>query len=293
MKSIKTKSILQKVKHNPNLWFGHDYNINLYRGCAHNCIYCDSRSQCYQIDNFNVVRKKENAITILNKELASKKTKGVIGLGAMSDTYNPFEKEEQLTRQALELIRFYGFGVGLETKSDLVARDKDILKQISPCIVKLSITTADDHLSSIIEPGAPVTSKRFEAIKQLSNEGIYVGVLLNPILPFITDDIENIKTIIKLAYENGAKFVYSYYGLTLRDIQRDYFYHQLDQHFPTLKNKYIKTYGSNYSCFSKNTALIKKTIETECKKYGLYYKMSDIIYNYKTKYIPTQLSLDI
>ncbi len=282
MEFIEAKKILQKASHGEE-WFGIDYNMNLYKGCSHKCIYCDSRSNCYQVEEFDRVRSKKDGIKILNYELKNKRKSGVIGIGAMSDTYNPFEKQYEITKKALELISYYGFGVSIETKSNLITRDIDIFKEINSkadVILKFTITTADDNLSKIIEPGVCVSSERFKAMKQLSSEGLFVGTLLTPIIPFITDSEENIKNVIRLSAENGAKFVFSMGGVTLRENQREYFYEQLDKSFPILKEKYIKTFGNNYFCYPLNKNLLT-VFKEECKKYGLLYKMEDIIKAYK------------
>ena len=227
MEFIPTKTIISSsYNENPN-WFGINYNMNIYKGCCHGCIYCDSRSSCYQIIDFDRVRIKENSIDIIRKELQSKRRKGVVGTGAMSDPYNPFEEKYELTRQALKLIDEYRFGIGIATKSDLIIRDIDILKKIqshSPVIVKMTITTFDDELCKKIERNVCTSNKRFKAVKKLSDNNIYTGILLMPLLPFINDNEENIKNIIKKAYECGAKFVFSYgLGVTLRKNQREYY----------------------------------------------------------------------
>ena len=209
MEFIKAKSILSKVKYG-NDWYGIDYNMNLYRGCSHRCIYCDSRSNCYHIDNFDIVRGKENALSILEQELSKKREKGVVGIGSMSDTYNPKELQYEQTRGALKLISKYGFGVSIDTKSDLILRDIDLLKEINSknnVIIKFTITTPNDELAKIIEPNVCVPSKRFQAIKTLSDNGILVGIMMNPVLPFITDNEKDIKELVRLAYKNGAKFI--------------------------------------------------------------------------------------
>lgn len=284
MELIPAKTIIQSASHGAE-WFGIDYNMNLYKGCCHKCIYCDSRSNCYQVEDFDRVRAKKDEIEILAQELRNKRKKGVIGIGAMSDTYNPFEKKYEITRKALQLISHYHFGVSIETKSDLIVRDIDILKEINQkanTILKFTITTADDELAKKIEPGVCVSSNRFKAMKQLADSGLFVGVLLTPILPFLTDSESNIRETIRLAAENGAKFVYSMGGVTLRENQKDYFFEQLDKSFPGVKEKYIKTFQNRFFCFSpnKNLAVIFKE---ECEKYGLLYKMSDIIKAYKKK----------
>lgn len=283
MEFIKTKTILSKVKYG-NEWYGIDYNMNIYRGCSHGCIYCDSRSSCYHIDDFDIVRSKENVLNILKQELIKKKTKGVIGIGSMSDTYNPMERKYEITKGALELISKYNYGVAIDTKSDLILRDLDILKEINSknnVIVKFTITTPNDELSKIIEPNVCKTSKRLNAIKTLSDNGIFTGIMMNPTLPFITDNEDDIKKLVKLAYEHGAKFIHTYMSVTLRDNQRDYYFQKLDKHFPNLKEKYIKVYGEKYNCLVPNYQKLYKTFQNECEKYGLLYKMPDIIKAYK------------
>lgn len=284
MQKIFAKTILSKNKY-PDYWFGNDYNMNLYRGCHHGCIYCDSRSECYQNHEFDVVKVKENALNILKQEFMKKRQKGVVGIGAMSDSYNRFEEKEEITRGALKLIRDYRFGVSLETKSDLVIRDIDLfldIQKYNDVIVKMTITTYDDELSKIIEPNVCVSSKRFLAIQKLSEAGLFTGILFHPVLPFITDTEENVVEMVKLAHLHGAKFIHCYFGVTLRDRQRDYYFQKLDEHFPGLKEKYIKHYGMKYSCRSQNYKRLQYIFQRECKKYGLLYNMKDIIQAYKT-----------
>lgn len=293
MEFISAKTIVSGYSES-NAWFGDNYNMNIYKGCCHGCIYCDSRSECYRIDNFDVIRAKENALALINKELKSKKRTGVIGTGAMSDPYNPFEREYKLTRGALELINTYGFGVSLITKSDLVIRDIDILKKIknhSPVLVKITITTCSDELCKKIEPNVAVSSKRFSAIKELSENGIFAGILLMPVLPFLEDNEENIRSIVKKAYENGAKFIFPAFGMTLRQNQRDWYYKKLDEKFPGIKQKYIKQFGNNYECYSPKAKQLWNLFKEDCEKYGIVYKMSDIIKAYKKGYEKDQLSL--
>ncbi len=292
MDFIPAKSILQRASHSEG-WFGIDYNMNLYKGCCHGCIYCDSRSDCYQVEDFDRVRAKKDEIEILDIELQKKRKAGVIGIGAMSDTYNPFEKQYEITRRALELILKYNFGVSIETKSSLVIRDIDLFKNIAlkaPVILKFTVTTADDDLARIIEPGVCVSSERFKAMRKLADEGLFVGTLLTPIIPFITDSEENIRKVIRMSAENGAKFVFSMGGVTLRNNQRDYFFRQLDRFFPGYKEKYVTEYGNNYFCGPLNRNWYK-VYEEECKKYGLLYEMKDIIKAYRKYDCNEQLSL--
>ncbi|MFW2489299.1 SPL family radical SAM protein [Clostridium chromiireducens] len=293
MEFIDAKTIISGYRES-STWFGNNYNMNIYKGCCHGCIYCDSRSECYRIDNFDMVRAKKDALALINKELRSKKRTGVIGTGAMSDPYNPFEKEYKLTRGALELINAHGFGVSLITKSDLITRDIDILKEISshsPVLVKITITTSSDELSKKIESNVSASSKRFSAIKQLSESGIFSGILLMPVLPFLEDNEENIEGIVKLAYENGAKFIYPAFGVTLRQNQRDWYYKKLDERFPGIKQKYIEEFGNNYECRSPKAKVLWKLFEMECDRFGILYSMNDIIESYKKGYENDQLSL--
>ena len=294
MKTIPAKTIIAKA--DGSRWFGIDYNMNIYRGCCHGCIYCDSRSECYRVENFDTVTVKENALALIRKELAGKRKKGVIASGSMSDPYNPFEKSMKLTRQSLELINDYGFGCGLTTKSPLITRDSDILKKIqehSPVITKITVTCADDKLSLKTEPFAPPSSERFAALKKLSESEIFAGVLMMPLLPFINDTQENMISIIKQAKQNGAKFIFPSFGVTLRANQRDYFYEKLDESFAGIKNKYIRVFGGEYACNSPRMKNLYEAFENTCKKEGLIYKMNDIIRAYKSKYLKTdpQLSL--
>lgn len=292
MEYIPAKTIVTKTKN--TAWFGTDYNMNIYKGCCHGCIYCDSRSECYHIDDFDRVRAKENAPNIIGDELRRKTRKGVVGTGSMSDPYNPFEKRIQLTRHSLELINANHFGVAIATKSPLVTRDIDILNRIkrhSPVLVKITITTADDEVSKKIEEHVAVSSERFKAIKELADNDIYCGILLMPILPFINDTKENTSEIIRLAKGNGAKFIYPTFGVTLRTNQREYFYQKLDQYFPTLKERYIQQYGEKYACGSPKANELYTLFVNECNKAGILYKMDDIIEDYKRGYGSQQLSL--
>ena len=283
MEFIKAKTILTKVKDGSE-WYGVDYNMNLYRGCSHGCIYCDSRSDCYHIENFDIVKGKENMLQILENELSKKRLKGVVGIGAMSDTYNPMEIKYQQTRGALQLISKYGFGVSIDTKSDLILRDIDLLKEINAknnVIIKFTITTPDDKLSKIIEPNVCISSKRLEAIKILNDNGIFTGIMMNPVLPFITDKEDEIKKLVELARRSGAKFIHTYMGMTLRENQRAYYFDKLDEKFPGVKEKYIKNYGDRYNCLVPNYKQLYKVFIDECDRYGILYKMNDIIRTYK------------
>jgi DNA repair photolyase len=292
METLAAKTIVTKTK--SYAWFGSDYNMNIYRGCCHGCIYCDSRSECYQVTDFETVKAKENALEIIDNELKRKKKKGVIATGSMSDPYNPFEKKSELTRNSFKIVNTNKFGIALATKSSLVTRDIDLLSSIkehSPVIAKITITTADSDLCKKIEPHAIDSKERFAAIKSLSDAGIYCGILLMPVLPFINDNKSNVLDIVHRAYDNGAKFIYAMFGVTLRDIQREFFYARLDEFFPDLKQRYIHYYGNRYGCISPKAKDLWNTFKSECIKLGISYSMDDIIKSYKSDYQNEQLSL--
>lgn len=278
MDYIPAKTLVNPTK--DKSWFGTDYTMNIYKGCMHGCIYCDSRSDCYHVDNFDTVRAKKDALLLIRNELRRKAKPGVICTGAMSDPYNAFEKELCLTRHALELIEAYEFGVAIATKSDLITRDIDILTGIqakAPVICKVTLTTLDDELAKKIEPHAPLPSKRLKALKALSEAGLFTGILLMPVLPFITDTSENILAIVEAAHKAGVHFIYPSFGVTLRNNQRKYYYDQLDRLFPGLKAKYIKGYGTRYQCGSPHFKTLYNLFKEACQDYKLLYQMSSII----------------
>ena len=286
MDTIPAKTIINRAK-KPADWFGAEYNMNIYRGCPHGCIYCDSRSDCYRNDNFDTVKVKENALEMIRNELRRKVKTGTIATGAMSDPYNPLEKKLELTRNALELINAFYFGVAIDTKSALITRDIDILQDIrthSPTIVKITITTAGDDLCKILEPRVALASERFAALKALAQNNIYCGVLMMPILPFINDTEENIRSILRQAKESGARFCYPALGMTLRSGNREYFYEKLDEHFPGLKDVYIKRYGSRYSCTSSKAKQLWGIFAEECEKLGMLYDMKAITSQYRMEW---------
>ncbi|WP_125140175.1 SPL family radical SAM protein [Clostridium transplantifaecale] len=294
MELIPAKTIVTKNK--DTSWFGSDYNMNLYRGCSHGCIYCDSRSSCYHVDDFENVKAKENALLIVRDDLRRKVKKGVVGTGAMSDPYNPHEAEMELTMHSLELIGAFGFGVSMLTKSTGILRDillYQVIAEQSPVNCMLTITTCDDTLSKKLEPGVPPSSERFKAVKELADAGLYTGVVMTPVLPFLEDTKENILGMIELARESKARFIYPMFGVTLRDRQRDYFYSSLDRIFPgeNLRQQYEKRYGDRYFCSSPKARSLYSLFEKECVKAGILYKMPDIIHSYKKNYQYEQLTL--
>jgi DNA repair photolyase len=273
---IQAKTLLARVKE-PDDWFGLYYNMNLYRGCQHQCIYCDSRSECYQIEDFNHdVLIKANAIELLRHELSGKRVIGTIGTGSMNDPYMPLETSVQLTHRALEVIAESGFPVHVITKSDLVLRDIDLLEEIDRrtyAAVTFTITTADDLLSRQIEPGAPVSSRRLAALQMLSQRGLLAGVTLMPVLPFIEDTEENIRAILRLAHAAGARYILPAFGMTLRDRQRSYYYDRLDLLFPDLRPRYEKAFGERYSAPARNARLLEQILAELCEQLGIATKM--------------------
>nr|WP_321410710.1 radical SAM protein [uncultured Carboxylicivirga sp.] len=271
---IKAKTILGTVKQ-PDHWFGNSYNLNLYRGCSHGCIYCDSRSTCYQIQDFDTIQIKGNALELLHKELRSKKKRGTISFGSMNDCYMPIEAKQKLTRRALEIVAHHKFPVHIITKGTLVTRDIDLLKEIGKIYsaVSITITSADNDLAKRIEPNAPKSSERFAALNQLRKGGIYAGITLMPILPFINDTEENIRQLVELAAKNNVAYIIASMGMTIREGQREYFYEKLDKEFPGMKEKYISTFGENYGCGSPNSKRLQEVFKSTCLKYGISTKM--------------------
>ena len=257
MHYVSSKSILSK-----------NNGMNLYRGCSHGCIYCDSRSKVYGMKHeFEDIEVKENALQLLKRELM-KRPKSMIGTGAMTDPYIPLENRLKFVRKSLELIDRYGFGFTCITKSDLVLRDLDLLKKINSntkAVVQMTLTTFDDELCAILEPNVCNTSRRIEVLNILKDEEIPTVVWLCPILPYINDTTENINSILDSCIDADVKGIICYgIGLTLREGNREYFYEKLDHHFPGLKDRYVKEFGNSYSIPSPNSGelmslFIKKT----------------------------------
>jgi len=273
IKEIEAKTILLYNKR-PSSWFGVHYYLNIYRGCTHGCIYCDSRSECYGIENFDEdISVKINAPEKLREALAKKRKRETIGFGSTSDAYVPLELKYELTRKCLEIIKEYRHPVSILTKSNLVIRDLDLLQDINDqnyACVCFTIVTADDKLAKKIEPKAPLPSKRFEAMSILASVGIKTGIMIMPTLPYITDTKENILQIIGEAYKNGASFIYPCFSMTLRDRQRDYYYDKIGT---ALKEKYQKRFKNYYSCGSPNYNKLKKLFQEKCNEYNISTKM--------------------
>ena len=254
--------------------------MNLYRGCTHGCIYCDSRSDVYNMNHkFEDAEVKKNALELLKKELL-KRPKAMIGTGAMTDPYIPLEKHLKYLRKSLELIYRYGFGFTCITKSDLILRDLDLIKKInekSKVVVQMTLTTADDDLCRILEPQVCTTSRRVEVLKILQDEGIPTVVWLCPILPYINDTAENISSILDFCIDSGVKGIVCFeMGMTLRDGDRQYYYKKLDEHFPGLKEKYINEFGNNYSIPSPNNKQLMAIFNEKTNKHGILSKPDEV-----------------
>lgn len=250
--------------------------MNLYRGCQHGCIYCDSRSRCYQMNHvFEDIEVKTNAIKLLESALLWKRKPCMIGTGSMSDPYIPLESQLGMTRSALKLIERYGFGVSIQTKSDRILRDIDILRNINDrtkAVVQMTLTTYDEVLCKLIEPNVSSTMERVNALKQFQEAGISTVVWLCPILPYINDTEENIRGILNYCIDAGVKGIIQFgMGLTLRDGNREYFYAQLDRHFPGLKERYIRAYGNAYELPSPNERKLLDLFHSTCENYGIWH----------------------
>ena len=273
--------------------------MNLYRGCTHGCIYCDSRSKCYHMEHdFEDIEVKSNAIELLEEALRKKRKKCMLGTGAMTDPYIPFEEELGYVRKALALAERYGFGFTLITKSDRVLRDLDLLAAINEktkCVVQMTLTTYDESLCRILEPHVSTTKERFHALLKLKEAGIPTVVWLSPILPFINDTEENIRGILEYCAAAGVYGVICFgMGVTMREGNREYFYRQLDRSFPGMKERYRKIYGDRYILNSPDHGKLMHLFHGECERYGIVHD-NDAIFAYlnafeeKERYIQPSL----
>ena len=262
--------------------------MNIYRGCTHGCIYCDSRSKCYQINHdFADIEVKEDAPSQLDKELSMKRKPCMIGTGSMTDPYNHVEKEIEYTKKCLEVILKHHCGVAIQTKSDLILRDIDLINEInkdSKAVVEITLTTADDELCKVIEPNVCPTSKRVEVLKKCKELGVPTVVWLCPFLPFINDNEENINKLMDFCIENDVKGILFFgVGLTLREGNREYFYECLDKSFPGLKEKYIKQYGNKYEVSSNKNEILSKIIIDRCREHNIMCDINEV-FSYLRKY---------
>jgi DNA repair photolyase len=250
------------------------HGMNIYRGCSHGCIYCDSRSKCYQFTHaFEDIEVKQNAPELLEKALKSKRKKCMIGTGAMSDPYMHCEETLELTRQCLQIIKKYELGLAIQTKSDRILRDIDLLDEINrsaKCVVQITLTTYDDDLCQILEPNVCNTKRRIEVLEEMQKRGIPTIVWLTPILPFINDTEENVTSILEECARVGVKGIIDFgMGLTLREGDREYYYAALDKHFPGMKQRYIQRYGNSYELPSPNAKALQGILRRICKENGM------------------------
>ena len=255
---------------------GGGFGMNLYRGCSHGCLYCDSRSRCYQFTHpFEDIEVKQNAPALLEAALRSKRKKCMIGTGSMSDPYMHCEESLRLTRKCLEIILQYGFGATVLTKSDRILQDIDLLDRINQqtkCVVQITMTTYDDALCSILEPNVCNTKRRIEVLEQMRGRGIPTVVWLTPILPFINDTEENVRAILDACIQTGVKGIICFdMGLTLREGNREYYYAALDRHFPGMKQKYVEKYGNSYELPSPHSKELMALFRDTCKEHGIMY----------------------
>lgn len=273
--------------------------MNIYRGCTHGCIYCDARSTCYQMKHaFEDIEVKINAPQLLEQALRRKRKKCMIGTGAMSDPYLHLERELRLTRQCLELIDTYGYGVSIQTKSDMILRDLDLLKSINrktKCVVQMTLTTFDENLCMILEPHVCTTTRRLEVLNILKTEGIPTIVWLTPILPFINDTEDNIRSLLEECGKAGVYGIITFgIGLTLRDGDRQYFYQKLDRHFPGMKERYIRTYGNAYELPVPGEKKLMKLVRKECEAYGMEWRtevLFEFMHRFEDKQEGVQLTM--
>lgn len=255
--------------------------MNLYRGCTHGCIYCDSRSECYQMKHdFEDIEVKSNALTLLEQELRRKRRRCMIGTGAMSDPYLHAESRLQHMRKCLELIDRYGFGVAVQTKSDRILRDLDLYEKIqakTKAVVQMTLTTWEETLCRILEPHVCTTQRRVEALYIFRDCQIPTVVWLTPILPFINDTEENLREILNVCIRAKVKGIVNFgFGVTLRAGDREYFYRKLDEHFPGMKERYIRTFGNAYEVPSPRNARLTEIFREECVRHGILYRPEQI-----------------
>lgn len=272
-------------------------SMNIYRGCSHGCIYCDSRSICYDFKHdFEDIEIKENALDLLEQALHKKRNLCIIGTGSMSDPYMHIEEKVQYTRKSLEIIEKYGFGFTCITKSAKVLRDLDLLKSINhkaKCVIQMTLTTFDDELCKVLEPHVSTTKERFETLCTLRENGIPTVVWFTPILPFINDNVENFKRIINYCAKADVKgIIYFGAGLTLRDGNREYFYSKLEEHFPGLSHKYNEKYGLAYEIPSEKNRELSELFHSECERLGIMHNNEQIfsyLHNFESDFEGEQL----
>lgn len=289
MHEVRVKGIVSKTN-----------GMNIYRGCTHGCIYCDARSNCYGMDHiFEDIEIKSNALELLEDNLKKRRNKAVINTGAMSDPYIHLEETLMNTRKSLEVIEKYGFGLAIQTKSNRILRDLELLKKINSknkVVVQMTLTTYDEELCKILEPNVSTTKERFETLKIFKDNNIDTVVWITPLLPFINDTEENIRGLLNYCIEAKVKGIIIFgIGLTLRSGSREYFYKNLDKYFPGMKKRYIEKYKNSYELVSENEKKIKEIIKELCEKNNIIYKLEDIFEYMRTveEKNDLQISFDI
>ena len=271
--------------------------MNIYRGCTHGCIYCDSRSKCYGMQHaFEDIEVKQNAPELLERALRSKRQKCMIGTGAMCDPYMHCEEQLGLTRRCLEIIDHYGFGVTIQTKSDRILRDLDLLRSIhekAKCVVQMTLTTYDETLCRILEPNVCTTARRAEVLEILRENGIPTVVWLCPILPFINDTADNIEGILDYCIQAKVYGIIQFgMGVTLREGDREYFYRALDRHFPGMRERYHHKYGYAYEVRSDRHKELMQLFHGKCEAHGIVHDTEEcfrFLHEFPEKY--QQMSL--
>ena len=262
--------------------------MNIYRGCSHGCIYCDSRSSCYQMKHdFEDIEIKRDAARILEAQLIRKRKPCMIGTGAMCDPYIHLEEELQITRQCLMLIEKYGFGVAIQTKSARILRDLDILQAINEktkCIVQITLTTYDEDLCRFIEPSVSTTAERFSVLETMRDAGIPTVVWLDPFLPFINDTEDNLRGLLDYCVRARVYGIVCFgFGVTMREGNREFFYKKLDEHFPGVKEEYIRTFGGSYECMSVNNTVLTDILRDVCGRHVILYS-ADNVFGYMRRF---------
>jgi len=295
MSEIETKRLLMPTGAGETIFFRSDWTLNLYRGCNHGCIYCDSRSLCYHLEDFDHVRVKRDCLTMLERELRAKKKAGVVSMGAASDAYNRLEAKRMISRDALMLLRKYGFGVMIPTKSSLIARDADVLADIAKqryACAAFSITTADAELARFLEPGAPCPQERFQAMATLAKARVFTGTWLNPMLPYLTDSFTNMRAVLDHTAAAGGRFAICHFGVTLREGDREYFYQALsnDPRYAAVKTRYVDTFGLSYLCASPEAQTLSDAFSETCEHLGLLHTF-EAVNRAAAAYEPMQTSL--
>lgn len=292
---IAFKRLLTPMRGDDATFFRGDWTLNLYRGCNHGCVYCDTRSLCYRITDFSQVRVKMDCLAALEKELRGKKAAGVVSMGAASDAYNAREAALAVTRGALRLLRRYGFGVFISTKSELIARDADVLGDLAShgyACVAFSVTTPDAAVAAWLEPNAPEPSRRFAAMRTLAAAGVVTGLWLNPMLPFLTDTPETVRTALRQTAEAGGRFALCHFGVTLREGDREFFYQALDAQagMAGMKSRYMAAFGLRYLCPSPDAQRLSGLFVSECDRLGLLHDFASVN-RLAAAATPTQLKL--